>query len=261
MEYSRAIQTKEGTDLVLNFGAVILTQKNKNLAVVQLERGLAKTNILKTGENASKYLEDLLAAEKKAQDAKLCLHNTSKDAPIPVFADLIGNPKMAKEYEQMILKRTDKKFAGVVEFCFSGMKFKVRLENEGRAIALNLVGIKTMSSDKNQPIFDEYANDALHLAKDSLFQRDVTVELHFADKRGNFFGTLTMANKTDFATKLLEEGLAMIHLQGTSKYTIPCLGQMQNAEKNAQQKEIGIWGKSLKLLSMQQSTGAKFEPF
>lgn len=50
----------------MNFGTVILTQKNKNVSVTQLERGLVKTNILKTGENASKYLEDLLAAEKKA---------------------------------------------------------------------------------------------------------------------------------------------------------------------------------------------------
>ena len=83
----------------MNFGAVILTQKNKNVAAAQLERGLAKTNILNSGENASKYLEDLLAAEKKAQDAKLCLYNPSKDVPVTVFADLIGNPKMAKEYE------------------------------------------------------------------------------------------------------------------------------------------------------------------
>lgn len=49
------------------------------------------------------------------------------------------------------------------------MKFKVRLEHEGRAISFNLEGIKTMTSDKNQPIFDEYAKDALHFAKDNLF--------------------------------------------------------------------------------------------
>lgn len=124
---------------------------------------------MKTGENASKYLEDLLSSEKKAQDARLCLHNSSKDAPVPVFADLIGNTKLAKEYEAMIVKRPNRIFAGVVEYCFSGMKYKVRLEDEGRAIAFNLLGIKTMSSDKNQPIFDEYANDALQLAKDNLF--------------------------------------------------------------------------------------------
>lgn len=34
---------------------------------------------------------------------------------------------------------------------------------------------------------------------------------------------------------------------------------MQLAEKNAQQKEIGIWGKSLKLMA--QSKDAKFQPY
>lgn len=66
MEYSRTIQTKEGNDLTMNFGAVFLVQKEKNVACVQLEKGLVRTNILKTGENASKFLEDLLASEKKA---------------------------------------------------------------------------------------------------------------------------------------------------------------------------------------------------
>jgi len=36
---------------------------------------------------------------------------------------------------------------------------------------------------------------------------------------------------------------------------------MRDAEKKAQQKEIGIWGKSLKLMSSQSSQSAQFEPF
>jgi hypothetical protein len=58
----------------------------------------------------------------------------------------------------------------------------------------------------------------------------VTVELSFADKRGNFFGVLTMGNKIDFATRLLEEGLAMIHLQGGPKQHVPNLDRLQAAE-------------------------------
>ena len=174
----------------------------------QLERGLLKTNVRRSGEDASKYLEDLLAAEAKAAGGKLCLHNTSKQAPQQVFADLMSNPKQAKEYEQMIMNRKDKTFKGVVEYCFSGMKFKVRLDTEGRMIGLNLLGIRTMALDKNQPTLQEYANDALQLARDTLHQREVVVELFFADKRGTFFGTVTMANKTDFSMKLLDEGLA-----------------------------------------------------
>lgn len=56
----------------MNFGSVFMLQKNdKNVAAVQLERGLARTNIHK--DNMSKFLEDLLVAEKKAIEQKLCL--------------------------------------------------------------------------------------------------------------------------------------------------------------------------------------------
>ena len=125
-----------------------------------------------------------------------------------IFADLTQHPKQAKEFEAMVSKRKNKVFRGVVEYCFNGMKFKVRLEQEGRVIGLNLLGVRTMAQDKNQPTLLEYANDALRLAKTSLFQREVTVELSFADKRGTFFGTLAMPNRTDFGVKLCEEGLA-----------------------------------------------------
>ena len=112
--------------------------------------------------NASKYLEDLLAAEKKASDGKLCLHNLAKEPPVAIFSDLSVNTKQAKEFEAMVTKRKDRTFRGVVEFCFSGMKFKVRLEQEGRLIGFCLLGVRTMAQDKNQPTLLEYANDALH---------------------------------------------------------------------------------------------------
>lgn len=153
-----------------------------------------------------------MAGEKKAATAKLCLHNTSKSPPVTIFADLTQNTKQAKEYEAMVLKRKDKTFRGVVEHCFSGMKFKVRLEQEGRMIAINLLGVRTMAQDKNQPTLLEYANDALRLARANLYQREVTIELVFADKRGTFFGNVQMPNRSDFAVKLCEEGLAQTHL-------------------------------------------------
>lgn len=45
-----------------------------------------------------------------------------------IFADLTQSTKQAKEFEAMVMKRKDKTFRGVVEYCFSGMKLKVRLE-------------------------------------------------------------------------------------------------------------------------------------
>ena len=46
----------------------------------------------------SQYLEELLNAEKKAVDSKLCLQS-KKEAPNKVFNDLVSNTKQAKEYE------------------------------------------------------------------------------------------------------------------------------------------------------------------
>ena len=49
------------------------------------------------------------------------------------------------------MNRKDKTFKGVIEYCMNGMRFKVRLVTEGRMIGLNLIGIRTMALDKNQP--------------------------------------------------------------------------------------------------------------
>ena len=106
------------------------------------------------------------------------------------------------------MKRPNRKMPGVIEYCFSGMRFKVRLDHENTAIAFNVLGVKTMPNDKNQPQLLEFSNDALQFAKDTLFQRDVIVEPEFADKRGSFFGSVTLNNKNDFALMLIEEGLA-----------------------------------------------------
>ena len=150
----------------MNFATVILSAKgkDKNLAVTQLEKGMASTNIMKAGDNVSKYLEDLLVAEKTAIDGKLGVHN-KKVPPPTVYTDLVHDTKRAKDYEQMFMKRKSRIFPGVVEYCFSGMRFKIRLNGEGCCIALNLFGVKTMASDKNQPTLMEYANDAKKYAQ------------------------------------------------------------------------------------------------
>ena len=103
MEYGRTVEGKGGAkDRQMDFGTVFSHRKNKNLSVALLEQGLLRTNISKSGDNASKFLEDLLAAEKVAADKKIGLHST-KQAPIKEFNDLVSNPKRAKEFEARVL--------------------------------------------------------------------------------------------------------------------------------------------------------------
>lgn len=166
MEYSRSVKVGEA-DKNMDFGTVFLDKNEKNVSTLLLEKGFMKTNVSKSGDNASKFIEDLLAAEKKAVEGKLGMFSSSP-APIRVFNDLVGNTKKAKDFEAIVMKRPNRKITGVIEYCFSGMRFKVRLDGENTAIALNLLGVKTMANDKNQPKLLELSNDAQQFAKDTL---------------------------------------------------------------------------------------------
>jgi endonuclease YncB( thermonuclease family) len=72
MEFSKTVKTggEGGPERNMDFATVILDKTGKNLSAVLLEKGLMKTNVNKSGDNASKFIEDLLAAEKKGADSK-----------------------------------------------------------------------------------------------------------------------------------------------------------------------------------------------
>lgn len=71
MEYAKTTQA----GMTMNFASIFMQKNNKNISVTLLEKGLLATNVMKNGENVSKYLEDLLAAEKKASTAKQGIHS------------------------------------------------------------------------------------------------------------------------------------------------------------------------------------------
>ena len=87
MEYSRTVKQGEN-DKNMDFASVLIDKTEKNIATLLLEKGLLRTNISKSGDNASKYIEDLLSAERKAVDGKHGLYSSSP-APIRVFNDLV----------------------------------------------------------------------------------------------------------------------------------------------------------------------------
>lgn len=66
MEFSRTVKAGEA-DRNMDFASVFIEKNNKNVSAILLEKGLLRTNITKSGDNASKYIEDLLSAERKAE--------------------------------------------------------------------------------------------------------------------------------------------------------------------------------------------------
>jgi len=87
MEYSRTVKAGEA-DKNMDFATIFIDKTDKNLSTLLLEKGLLRTNIMKNGDNASKYIEDLLAAEKKAVEAKAGVYSSSP-APIRVINDVV----------------------------------------------------------------------------------------------------------------------------------------------------------------------------
>lgn len=67
----------------------------------------------------------------------------------------------------------------------------------------------------------EFANDAKAFVRDQIFQREVTVELYNADKRGTFFGTVQTPSKQDLSLKLIEEGHAKVFVMGNERRLPP----------------------------------------
>jgi hypothetical protein len=78
--------------------------------------------------------------------------------------------------------------------------------------------------------------------------------LFSADKRGSFFGTVMMSNKQDFSLKLLEEGHAKIHVMGNERRLPSNMAELESTEAQAKAKELGIWSKSLRLVSESATT-------
>lgn len=67
MEFSKTVLNKiSGDERNMDFASIFIEKNGKNVAVILIEKGLLKTSLTKSMDNASKYLEDLLAAEKKA---------------------------------------------------------------------------------------------------------------------------------------------------------------------------------------------------
>jgi endonuclease YncB( thermonuclease family) len=77
----------------------------------------------------------------------------------------------------------------------------------------------------------------------------VTVEPDFVDKRGSFFGTVTLSNKKDFGLILVEEGLGEVNIVAGK---VPMnIDQLEDAQAKAQEEGLGIWGMQSKLAQTQ----------
>jgi len=223
-------------------------ERQSNLAAEVIAKGYATYQRHRSDDETSEHLDDLIAAEKSAEEKQLGLHGKAA-APVYRYNDLVGaeNSSKAKQMGGSI-KRMGK-VDGVVEFVFNGGRFKVRVDRENIYIPFVLAGVRvpqTARADRKKAA-DPFGTEAMALARESVMHNDVMVEVHDTDKGGNCLGSLWhtvqleggKTTKKLWAETLLELGYAQtvdFSLQG-----VPYANQLLAAEEKAKKAQIGVW--------------------
>ncbi|KAL3818459.1 hypothetical protein ACJIZ3_004364 [Penstemon smallii] len=241
MEYSRKIGSSSA---VMDFGSVFRVNQSKDGDVPAPKEGNQqdKTNIAELLR--SNYYDALLSAESHAISKKKGIHST-KEPPIRHVTDLVmTSAKKAKDFLPYLQRNG--RMSGVVEYLFSGHRYKIDIPKETCSVAFSLSGVRCPG--RGEP----YSNEAIAFMRRIIIQRDLFVisisvahlscnqiEVETVDRTGTFLGTL-WESKTNVAVLLLEAGLAKLHTSfGLDR--IPDAHLLVKAEQSAKQKKLKIW--------------------
>jgi len=223
-------------------------ERQSNLAAEVIAKGYATYQRHRSDDETSEHLDDLIAAEKSAEEKQLGLHGKAA-APVYRFNDLVGaeNSSKAKQMGGSI-KRLGK-VDGVVEFVFNGGRFKVRVDRESIYIPFVLAGVRVPQTARldRKKAADPFGTEAMALARESVMHNDVQVEVHDTDKGGNCLGSLWHTVQLEggktakklWAETLLELGYAQT--VGFSLESVPYAKQLLAAEEKAKKEQLGVW--------------------
>ena len=212
--------------------------KEKNVNVELLECGYAGYMIPKVDEDISKYLDSYQIAEKTAKEKKVGIHST-KIPPNANYSDLTTSNK-TKKRELVNFLVNQKGLQCVVEHCYNGSRFKLRLEKNKCYVKFGLIGIKTFGNEKNTiDLHDKFYNEALKFVYDNYMQREGICDIVQSDKSGNYFGYLYV-NSANIASVLLKEGFAVTDT-GRTNTPIVFMNEFLASEKVAEKEEKNIW--------------------
>ena len=246
-DYAKTIPAKEDQpERKMKFYTVYYTVENKKTKTTEekcanialIENGLANISMFKIDEGEpTKEIDSMRAAESQAKSKKVGLYSL-KTPPLANYSDLISAGKnKKKEFTSFVTGLSQ--CACVVEYCFSGSKFKLRIEKKQCMIPISMTGVKTFGKDKNNTdLIEKYYQQAVNFVNDAILQRDGVCDIVANDRVGNYFGHLFINGK-NFGIELIKRGLAVVNEQSNNPN--PYLSEFEAAEKEAKEKQLGIW--------------------
>ncbi|XP_074309223.1 ribonuclease TUDOR 1-like [Silene latifolia] len=259
MEYSRKVPVGDNSNpaalsadsKVIDFGSVFLAPQSKgegldsstvsstaggqpagyNVAEMLVVRGLAEAVKHRDFEERSSYYDALLAAESKAITGKKGKHS-SGDPPAHHIQDLTtASGKKAKDFLPFLQR--SRRLSAIVEYVFSGHRFKLVIPKETCSIAFSLSGVRCPG--RGEP----YSEEAIALMRRRILQRDVEIEVETVDRNGTFLGSL-WESRTNIGSVLLQAGLAKFQASfGADRIADSHL--LAQAEESAKRQKLKIW--------------------
>lgn len=210
---------------------------NHNIAEQLIVRGLATAvRHRKDDDNRSHCYDQLLVAEKKAEEEKKGIHSP-KEQPVVRIVDASENAAKSRQF-LTFLKRSGKVHA-VVDFVANGSRLFVWVPKENCRLTFVLSGVRAprvgrTATDKSEP----FGQEALDFVSQKCLQHDVEIEIENVDKVGSFVGSL-FVNGENLAVSLLSRGLANIHEYSADESHY--VNQLYGAERDAKTEKKGIW--------------------
>ncbi|KAL6493779.1 Translin-1 [Orobanche gracilis] len=259
LDFGTIFLRKEGDAAATGEGG---QQPGVNVAELLVARGFAAVVRHRDFEERSNHYDALLSAESRAKSGKKGMHS-DKEPPAKHLTDLLtvrrvglfhelskSNPtshwgfgiffvglivkapaKKAKDFLPFLQR--SRRMSAVVEYVFSGHRYKLDIPKETCSIAFSLSGVRCPGRD------EPYSDEAIAFMRRKIMQRDVEIEVETVDRTGTFLGSLWGENRVNVAIPLLEAGLARIQSFGIDR--VPEGHLLVRAEQSAKMKKLKIW--------------------
>jgi staphylococcal nuclease domain-containing protein 1 len=209
-----------------------------NVAIMLLERGLAKVMVHRQSDPRSCCYAALLGVEQKAASKHKGVHGPPDQAPKHHTSDLSRNTNVKKASQFLPFLKQPARQSAVVEFVFGGDRVKLHCPKATCMINLTLSGIRCPRTKKGEP--DEpFAAEVNDYAKANLLQRDVEIEATAVDRGGSFLGVLYTKEGKDWGLHLVERGMAALHRPSAQR--LPNSAAYFQAEEKAKAQRLRIW--------------------
>lgn len=200
-----------------------------------LEKGLAEFKTPRTDDIASSGIKHFADAFGLAKENRVGIHSNKKPG-VNKYWDMSVAENRKKIKGDIMMQGLENRERGVVEYVFSGSRFKIRSDKNKIFFTISLNSVKTLS-DKNMENHEKWMEKAKNFAKSSLNQRDIEFKIDHIDKKGITHGSIFLNGK-NFCIPVLKKGLGYLETYRTNDY----INKYKDAEEYARTNKKGIWG-------------------